>query len=403
MIEQTQAPVQVETETRPRVKTILAVRSCDSGIQGPENLILALADELKSRQIRYVIVNLWDGHPPTVELHLRALERGFESCLISTTWGLNPVAVPRLRNLIRRYQPDVVHTHDVKSEFWALPAARSTGTRLVAFHYGRVVMRSKWIQLQDMASLLTFRFYDRVLANSSAQEQELRQWGVPRGKIAVVPSFVDAAAIQPPTPDERRTAREKLGLGSDRTVLSTTAKLSPNKGHIYMLQALVEICAKTPDVVYLVAGEGDATWHGEGGYREELERRAAALGLSEHVRFLGYYPELKTILHASDLVVSPSLREGMQVSLIEAMAAARPVVATAIGGTVDAVSDGETGLLVPASDPGALAHAVLELLGDRERMRAMGAAARRRVEDQFNRQAVTDLILAYSEEAVSGA
>ena len=153
--------------------------------------------------------------------------------------------------------------------------------------------------------------------------------------------------MKPPTPEQAAEAREKLDVDASRTVLATVARLSPNKGHTYLLKALAEICAEEPSLLYLAAGEGDQHWRGDGGLRGALEREAEALGIANNVRFLGYYPDIRAVLHAADLIVSPSLLEGMQVSLLEAMATGRPIVATPIGGTPDAVADGETGLLVP--------------------------------------------------------
>jgi glycosyltransferase involved in cell wall biosynthesis len=128
---------------------------------------------------------------------------------------------------------------------------------------------------------------------------------------------------------------------------------------------------------------------------------AVELGVADNVRLLGYYPDLRSILHATDILVSPSLREGMQVSLLEGMAAGLPVVATAIGGAPDAVVDGVTGLLVPPAQPAALARAVIDLLGNRERMRDMGAAGRRRVEDRFDTRVVADHFLRLCDDAVA--
>jgi glycosyltransferase involved in cell wall biosynthesis len=187
-----------------------------------------------------------------------------------------------------------------------------------------------------------FRRFDRVLANSKAQSAELREWRVPAQRIDVVPSFVDTRALQPASLAEAAAARARLGIASTQPVLATVGKLVINKGHRDMLQALVTIRAAQPDVVYLVTGEGENPWRGEGGLRGELEGMARSLGISDHVRFLGYYPDVRTILHASDILISPSLREGMQVALLEGMACALPIVATAIGGTPDAVADGET-------------------------------------------------------------
>ena len=381
-----------------RVRIIVGIRTCDSGLQGPENLILPLADVLRGEGVRYVIVNLWDGDPPTVALDEEARRRGLESHVIATTWGMNPVIVPRLTALLRRLRPDIVHTHDVKAEFAGLVAARLLGVPLIGSYYGRLAMSSTLLKAADVMRFPAFRFFDRVLANSEAQRAELLRWRVAGRRIAVMPSFVDTSALRPPTPAAAAAARKRLALAPTQPVLATVAKLALNKGHGDMLQALATVRAVEARVVYLVPGEDQHGWRGEGGLRRDLERQAAALGVADNVRFLGYYPDLRTILHATDILVSPSLREGMQVSLVEAMAAGLPIVATAVGGTPDAVAHGETGLLVPPAQPAALAGAVLELLANRDRMRSMGAAGRRRAEQRLDTRVVAEQFLRLCED-----
>lgn len=383
------------------VRTILAVRSCDCGIQGVENLILTLAEIFRDQGVRYVIINLWDGDPPTVALHDEAVRRRLESHVIATSWGMNPVVIPRLTGLIRRLRADVVHAHDIKAEFVALAAARLTRTPLIGSFYGRLAMSSPVLKLAEQFALPAFSLFDRVLANSEAQRAELLRWRVPASRVTVVASFVDTRVLQPPTPANVAVAREQLGIAATQPVLATVARLSPNKGHRYLLEALVTICAIVPDVLYLAAGEGETAWRGEGGLRRDLERQGAELGIADNVRFLGYYPDLRTILHASDVLVSPSLREGMQVSILEAMAAGLPIVATAVGGTPDAVTDGETGLLVPPAQPAAMAAAVLELLSNRDRLRRMGEAGRRRAEERFDTRVVAEQVLRLCEDVVA--
>jgi glycosyltransferase involved in cell wall biosynthesis len=379
----------------------VGVRTCDGGLQGPENLILQLADVFKGEGVRYVIVNLWDGDPPRVALHEEALRRGHESHLIATTWGMNPIIFPRLAALIRRIRPDVVHTHDVKAEFAGLLAARLLGIPLVGSYYGRLAMSSKLLKAADLARFPAFRLFDRVLANSEAQRAELLHWGVRDERVVVVPSFVDTHTLRPPTAGDVAAARARLGIAPTQPVLATVAKLALNKGHRDMLHALAAIRAVEPKVLYLVPGEDQLVWRGEGGLRGDLEREAAALGVADNVRFLGYFPDLQTILNATDILVSPSLREGMQVSLVEAMAAGLPIVATAVGGTPDAVAHGETGLLVPPAQPAALAGAVLELLANRDRMRAMGVAGRRRAEERLDTRVVAAQVLRLCADVVA--
>jgi glycosyltransferase involved in cell wall biosynthesis len=387
----------------PHVRTIASIRSCDCGLQGPENLILALAEALRERGVRYVIVNLWDGDPPTVELHEEARRRGLESHVVATAGSFDPAIVPRLAVLLKRLRPDVIHTHDFKSEMTVLATSAIVHRPLIGSFYGRLAINSLFLKIEDWMRLVAFRLFKRLLANSQAQRDELLRWRHPAHKIDLLPSFVDTCRIRPPAPEQRLAARRKLGIDPEQPVLATVARLSQNKGHSYMLHALAEVRKVVPDVLYLIPGEGDSSWHGEGGFRGELERLADQLGVARHVYFLGYYPELITILHASDLLVSPSLREGMQVSLIEAMAAGLPIVATAVGGTPDAVVDGETGLLVPPADSQALARQVLRMLGDREQMRRMGAAGRWRAEERYDNRVVAAEVLRACEEVAGNA
>jgi glycosyltransferase involved in cell wall biosynthesis len=384
------------------VRTIVGVRSCDCGIQGPENLILTLAHELQAHGVRYVIVNLWDGDPPTVELHEEAQRRGLESYVVATDWDFDPMLLPRLASQLRRLSPDVIHTHDFKSDMTVMVANAAVRAPLITSFYGRLAINSFFLKLEDWIRLVAFRFFRRVMPNSRLQRSELLRWRVPTSKIEMLPSFVDTRQIRPPSAAERQAARERLGVAPGQPVLATVARLAPNKGHRYMIEALAGVRKTFPDVLYLVPGEGDQEWHGDGGLRGELVRQTQALGLEQHVRFLGYYPDVQTILHAADMLVSPSLREGMQVSLLEGMAAGLPVVATDIGGTPDAVANGVTGVLVPPTDPAALGTAVVAMLNDPARMHRMGAAGRQRVETLFDTRVVAARVLHICEDVVAG-
>ena len=139
--------------------------------------------------------------------------------------------------------------------------------------------------------------------------------------------------------------------------------------------------AEAPDATLLIAGYGPL--------RERLEACAAELGVSSSVRFLGYRKDVQRILSALDVFVLPSLWEGMSNAILEAMAAGKPVVATAVDGNLDQVIDGETGLLVPPADAGVLANALIDLIGDRQKARDMGERGRERVERDFPIRAMT--------------
>jgi glycosyltransferase involved in cell wall biosynthesis len=159
------------------------------------------------------------------------------------------------------------------------------------------------------------------------------------------------------------------------------ARLAPIKAHEDFFQAALAIRNEIPRAQFLVVGDGER--------RHELERMVDELGLRPAVRFLGWRRDLPRVYADLDVVALASRNEGSPVALIEALAAARPVVATAVGGVPEVVVDGHTGLAVPPSDPGALAAAVLNLLRDRARAERLGAAGRRHV---YPRYASTRLV-----------
>jgi len=175
-----------------------------------------------------------------------------------------------------------------------------------------------------------------------------------------------------------------------QTVL-TVARLDPQKG----LHDLVAAAALVPEARVMVVGEGPE--------RRALETRIAHLGLGDRVHLLGFRSDVPDLLAGSDLFVLPSLFEGLPLSILEAMAAGKPVVATAIGGNDEAVVDGATGLLVPPGDPRALADAIRALLRDPERRRRLGEAGRRRAEAEFSAPAMVRRVAAVYDELLAAS
>jgi glycosyltransferase involved in cell wall biosynthesis len=177
---------------------------------------------------------------------------------------------------------------------------------------------------------------------------------------------------------DRRQARERLDVSQSALVLSVVGNLLPYKGHADLLQALDLLRGRLPpDWVLLIVGlDVD-------GRLAELDRLSARLQLSRHVRFLGQRQDIPVILSAADVHVSASHTEGFPNNILEAMSAALPVVATAVGGAPEQIVDGVTGLLVPARSPADLAEALGALAADPERRQSMGRAARERVKLHF--------------------
>jgi phosphatidylinositol alpha-1,6-mannosyltransferase len=217
----------------------------------------------------------------------------------------------------------------------------------------------------------------RLTANSEHTRRRLIDLGVAAARVDLVHPGVDTQRFRPDR-EAGEQARKDLGL-SGAQVLLTVSRLAPNKGHLRVLEVLPALRRRFPELVYVIAGEGKM--------RGALERRAAELGLGGAVLFAGRVPDVRPFYHACDVFVMASTPhgaggkagEGFGMAYVEAGACGKPAVASASGGGGEIVVDGETGRVVDPEDAAALEAALVSLLADPERARALGGSARERV------------------------
>ena len=279
--------------------------------------------------------------------------------------------VPGLVRLLRRERPAVFHAHMSSPVAckWGLAAAVLARVPAVL---GTVQVgayepdRSSFWQLRLLA-----RKVDRYLAVSREIAAELvSDLGWPAEKVEVVYNAVDVERAAVPAPPGLRA---QLGGSETRPLVLTPARLNAQKGHDTLLEAIAEL----PEALFLLAGDGPE--------RERLEARAAELGVTERVRFLGRREDVPQLLAACDVFALPSLYEGSSLAVLEAMAAGIAIVSSAIGGTEELIEDGRGGLLVPPGDAAALAAALRRLLADPELREELAARARERVDAGLRR------------------
>jgi glycosyltransferase involved in cell wall biosynthesis len=293
--------------------------------------------------------------------------------------GPDLVALVQLTRLVRRLRPDLVHTHTAKAGTLGRLAALLARVPVIVHTYHGHVFHGYFSAPRTRAFLAIERWLarrtDRLLTVSETVRAELLALGVgDPDRLTVVPlgldleGFLGCEAL-------RGGFRAELGVAADVPLVGIVARLAPIKAHEVFLQAAAAVARELPTARFLVIGDGER--------RRELEALAVRLGLGPQVRFLGWRADLPRIYADLDVVVLTSRNEGSPVSLIEAMAAARPVVATRVGGVPDLVDDGVTGLLVPSGDTRALAAGLSGLLGDPARRCLMGAAGRKRVAGGF--------------------
>jgi glycosyltransferase involved in cell wall biosynthesis len=276
---------------------------------------------------------------------------------------------------MRQREVDIVHTHLFLGGAFGRLAALLAGvpvkvtTEQNAYAIGHLPSRS-----QVLTGALLARFSDRLVAVSQGARHYLVQVErVPPAKIQVVPNAIHWPEA---VPDFRVEAvKRELGAEGRSPVLGTVARLTPQKGLNYLLQALSVLRTRFPDLFCVIVGEGEM--------RAGLESLAMRMGLENHVRFCGLRRDVPAILQGLDLFVLPSLFEGLPLALLEAMAAGRPVVATRVAGSSEVIEDGVNGRLVPPADADALAEAMIALLDDRELAQTLARRGRETVRQQY--------------------
>ncbi|MEL7535948.1 MAG: glycosyltransferase [Pseudomonadota bacterium] len=302
------------------------------------------------------------------ELLAHARVAGHEIDAVQTGGDLDPTLTARLIRRLRRARPDILHVHSRRgADLYGGPAAHAIGVPAV-------LTRRVDNPLSAMGVRLRFWPYQKIVAISDAVVAALRAAGVDDERLVLIRDAIDVAPLV--LSPERDWVSQALKVPLGVPLIGVVAQFIPRKGHALLFDALPSVLAEFPAARVLLFGRGPL----------EVELRAATheLGLAERVVFCGFRDDLARILPCLDLIVHPATAEGMGVALLEAAAAALPVVAFHAGGVGEVVIDGETGLLVASGDTAALAGAVCKVLGDRELARAYGVAARRRIQASFS-------------------
>jgi len=287
--------------------------------------------------------------------------------------GVEPVIVPALGRalslvgdlrtiwtlyrLMRRYQPDVVHTHTAKAGFTGRVAAWLAGVPVIVHTFHGHVFRGYFSPAKTKIFLLlerlTARLSDAVITLTEALKREIAdEFHVTRrDRIVVLPLGFD---LSPFLSAERKNGafRREWGIPDNALLIGIVGRMVPVKNHALFLEAAAKVRAARPDARFALVGDGEL--------RAEIEARADSLGLREAVIFTGWQRDLARVYADLDALVISSVNEGTPVSVIEALASGCPVITTAVGGLPDLLEGGKLGALVPSGDAAALAAALLD-------------------------------------------
>lgn len=306
----------------------------------------ALADELASQGV------------PVVDLAKRP--------------GLDLGAVRRLRRYVREAGIDVVHSHNYTAWFYVTLATLGLGVRRIHTEHSKVKPLWRRRVLERQLARLS---HGVVAVSNDVADNLCGQIGIPRRRVTVVPNGVDLQRYRPDAA-LRQDMRRQLAADEGDVLVGIVARLVPVKAHDVLLAAFAQVHAEFPRARLVLAGDGPC--------REALQQQCRELGLDGPVHFLGEVRDTPRVLNALDVYVLSSHSEGMNLTMLEAMGCGLPIVATAVGGNVQVVREGGTGLLVPPADPAGLARALSRLVADAGLRRRLGVAGRQLAESDYS-------------------
>jgi glycosyltransferase involved in cell wall biosynthesis len=365
--------------------TILQLISSE-GYYGAESMLLALARTLPGLGCRSLVGVFRDARSDSGELEKRAAQSGLQVETVPCAGRWDWKTVSRIRELVEAHGVDVLHTHGYKADVYGLVAAWPDRVALVATCHN---WPSRLPSMRAYAAIdrLALRHFDRVATASGPVAEILRRWKVPSHKLKTIPNGVDMEPLREPAP----SLRTELDAGSERLV-GFVGRLVPEKGGAILLAAAQAVLAAFPNAKFVFAGEGSA--------RAEWEALAMRLGIASKVVFIGRRDDMPAVYASLDVVVLPSFQEAMPMCLLEALAAARPVVATAVGAIPKVIVPGVTGLLCEPGDARALSISLLRLLRDPELGRRLGNHGRAHVARHFAAEAVGRSYIGLYQEAL---
>jgi L-malate glycosyltransferase len=363
--------------------------------------VLHLIGEFEAGGAEIVVLNLSNAlHTRGYRVHVCARTSG---SLIGRLQGPSFQTIPKtstldwshlrgLCKLVRELDVDIIHSHLFGSDMYGAPAAALTGRAHICTIHGGDSLRSA---KRRLAYQVIARMADRVVTVSEALNTQFLQLRCARNeKILLIRNGIDFTRVSHTTTGIDSLRRD-LGINARHRVIGAIGNVKRVKGYEILIRAFAQIREASQDVVLLIAGAFE-----DPDYRDHLEDLISQFNLGQAVHLLGSRSDVGDLLRLFDIYALPSHSEGTSLALLEAMAAEKPIVATAVGGTPYVIKDGESGLLVPPGDHQALASTVCTLLSDRSFATRLGRSAARIAAETYDLQHMVDRYVNLYDEVI---
>jgi glycosyltransferase involved in cell wall biosynthesis len=299
------------------------------------------------------------------------ISQGVPFHTLSQRFAYDPTVIRAAQELVQKNHINILVSHGYKAHIVCFALRKLTGLPWAAYSHGWTSENLK-VETYNLIDKVMVRFADRIIPVSESLATRLHLSRSLRRRTEVIANAADLIDTTQSFPD----VRKQYDVRNDEILLGLVGRLSPEKGHRFFIEAFKSIAAAAPQVKAMIVGEGQE--------REAITRAISRHGLEGRILLTGYQKNVSPFHNAFDILLLPSLSEGMPNAALEAMMFAKPVIASRAGGIPEVVLDGKTGLLVPSKNPVALAEAMLALISDETKRKAMGNAGKTRVENEFD-------------------
>lgn len=340
---------------------------------GPEKQIISHARNLDPSRYRFVLISFVEKGQPN-EIIDKASQLGIDLVELHVDHAFDPRAIFRLREILRDNKIDLLCSHGYKANVLGRLATWINGIPQIAISRGWTGENRK-IKMYEALDKFFLRLNNHVVAVSHGQKEKILRLGIRQRSLSVIHNAIDLGSSKDDSNCERKI-RADLGIPDDAMFVASAGRLSPEKNYAGMIEVANRVCSQRDDVYFAVFGEGFL--------RTDLETKIRTLGLEGHFLLPGFSKNMQQVYREIDVFMLPSFTEGLPNVALEAFAAKKPVVATAVGGTPEVVQHGVSGYLTSPDDISGMAQHLIVLTSDADLRNNMGENGYKHISKHFS-------------------
>jgi glycosyltransferase involved in cell wall biosynthesis len=343
------------------------------GLFGAERVVLELSKSLqKTRDCQPIVGIIKNEYNPHVETVDEAKANNIDTVIFPCKSQFDLSVIFSIRAFIRDRNVDIVHCHGYKSNFYGLLASKNKVPTVTTNHNW---LKSHWkLKIYCLLDSIWIRYFGRIVAVSEGVREDMLKYKVSGKKIRVIDNGIDLGRFKREISTEN--VRKEFGLNGDSKIIGTIGSLGHEKAHSNLLKAAKGVIETHKSVRFLIVGDGPL--------REYLREEAVSLGVENNIVFTGYRKDIPELLSVMDIFVLPSIKEGLPMVLLEAMAAKKPVIATRVGAVPKVITHNESGLLIEPGNTKELKQSIMELISNNSKAVQLSQRGYQEVKTNFS-------------------